>query len=339
MTTEPPPAPSPERGPLVRRAFVASLTGTALEWYDFAVYSAAAALVFGDLFFPSEDPLTGTLLAFSTYAVGYVSRPLGGFVFGRLGDVIGRKKVLIATLVLIGVATLLIGLLPTYATDRRRAPRPSWCCCASPRASASAASGAAPCCSPASSATRGAAASSPRPPRSDPPPGNLLANGVLAVLGAAADRGPVPVLGLAGGVPALRCPGGLRAVDPRASWRRPRSSGPWRRAATGPRRRSARCSRTQPRAAGRRDPLPGRPRTCSTRCSPSSCSPTPPSELGMSRGSGADRRPHRLRAPDRPDPAGRGALRPRSTGGGCTASPRSPRGVWPFVFFPHGGRR
>ncbi|WP_434587726.1 MFS transporter [Streptomyces sp. A5-4] len=106
----------------VRRAFFASLTGTALEWYDFAIYSAAAALVFGDLFFPSEDPTTGTLLAFSTYAVGYVSRPLGGFVFGRLGDVIGRKKVLIATLVLIGVATFLIGLLPTYATIGVAAP-------------------------------------------------------------------------------------------------------------------------------------------------------------------------------------------------------------------------
>ena len=100
----------------MRRAFFASLTGTALEWYDFAVYSAAAALVFGDLFFPSQDPLTGTLLAFSTYAVGYVSRPLGGFVFGRLGDVMGRKKVLIATLVLIGAATFLIGLLPAYGT-------------------------------------------------------------------------------------------------------------------------------------------------------------------------------------------------------------------------------
>ncbi|WP_327685523.1 MFS transporter [Streptomyces sp. NBC_00467] len=108
--------------PAVRRAFFASLTGTALEWYDFAIYSAAAALVFGDLFFPSGDPTTGTLLAFSTYAVGYVSRPLGGFVFGRLGDVIGRKKVLIATLVLIGAATLLIGLLPTYATIGVTAP-------------------------------------------------------------------------------------------------------------------------------------------------------------------------------------------------------------------------
>lgn len=113
---------SDDGGSAVRRAFFASLTGTALEWYDFAIYSVAAALVFGDVFFPSEDPATGTLLAFSTYAVGYVSRPLGGFVFGRLGDKIGRKKVLIATLVLIGVATLLIGLLPGYATIGVAAP-------------------------------------------------------------------------------------------------------------------------------------------------------------------------------------------------------------------------
>lgn len=96
------------------RAFAASLSGTTLEWYDFAVYGAAAALVFGDLFFPSHDPLTGTLLAFSTYAVGYIARPLGGIFFGRLGDRIGRKKVLIWTLMLIGVATFLIGLLPTH---------------------------------------------------------------------------------------------------------------------------------------------------------------------------------------------------------------------------------
>ncbi|MEV7084945.1 MFS transporter [Streptomyces sp. NPDC093085] len=114
--------PRPPGGSAVRRAFFASLTGTALEWYDFAIYSVAAALVFGEVFFPSEDPATGTLLAFSTYAVGYVSRPLGGFVFGRLGDKIGRKKVLIATLVLIGVATLLIGVLPGYATIGVTAP-------------------------------------------------------------------------------------------------------------------------------------------------------------------------------------------------------------------------
>jgi MFS family permease len=115
------PAPHPDRSG-VRRAFLASLTGTALEWYDFAVYSAAAALVFGDLFFPTGDDYTGTLLAFSTYAVGYVSRPLGGLVFGRLGDVIGRKKVLIATLVVIGVSTFVIGLLPTYAAAGITAP-------------------------------------------------------------------------------------------------------------------------------------------------------------------------------------------------------------------------
>jgi len=96
------------------KAFAASLTGTALEWYDFAVYSAAAAVVFPIVFFPSSDPLTGTILAFSTYAVGYVSRPVGGMVFGRLGDRIGRKKVLVTTLMIIGVATVLIGVLPGY---------------------------------------------------------------------------------------------------------------------------------------------------------------------------------------------------------------------------------
>lgn len=96
------------------RAFAASLTGTSLEYYDFAVYSSAAALIFGQLFFAAEDPLTGVFNAFATYAVGFVARPIGGIFFGRLGDVIGRKKVLVATLLLVGVATFLIGLLPTY---------------------------------------------------------------------------------------------------------------------------------------------------------------------------------------------------------------------------------
>jgi MFS family permease len=96
------------------RAFAASLSGTSLEWYDFAAYSVASATIFGPLFFPGDDPLASTMLAFSTYAVGYVARPLGGFVFGRLGDVIGRKRVLVITLVLTGTATFLIGLLPTY---------------------------------------------------------------------------------------------------------------------------------------------------------------------------------------------------------------------------------
>lgn len=100
----------------LRRAYTASLSGTALEYYDFALYALAAATVLPELFFPSDDDLAGTMLAFSTYAVGYLARPLGGFVFGRLGDVIGRKKVLVYTLLLAGIATFLIGLLPTYAT-------------------------------------------------------------------------------------------------------------------------------------------------------------------------------------------------------------------------------
>jgi MFS family permease len=103
----------PERRALYR-AFVASLSGTSLEYYDFAVYSSSAALVFGQLFFAQHDYLTGVLQAFATYAVGYLARPLGGVFFGRLGDVIGRKRVLVRTLLLVGVATFLIGLLPTY---------------------------------------------------------------------------------------------------------------------------------------------------------------------------------------------------------------------------------
>jgi MFS family permease len=105
-----------------RKAFVASLSGTSLEYYDFAVYGTAAALVFPQLFFPGSDPLTGLLLAFGTFAVGYVSRPVGGFVFGRLGDTLGRKRVLVSTLLLIGIATVLIGLLPTYSTIGVTAP-------------------------------------------------------------------------------------------------------------------------------------------------------------------------------------------------------------------------
>jgi metabolite-proton symporter len=100
----------------VRRVVVASLVGTSLEWYDFFIYGTAAALVFNQLFFPTFDPLVGTLLAFTTFAVGFVARPLGGIVFGHYGDKVGRKNVLVATLLLMGIATFLIGLMPTYAT-------------------------------------------------------------------------------------------------------------------------------------------------------------------------------------------------------------------------------
>ncbi|MFD1531969.1 MFS transporter [Pseudonocardia aurantiaca] len=98
----------------VRRVIIASLVGTSLEWYDFFIYGTAAALVFNQLFFPSFDPLVGTLLAFTTYAVGFIARPLGGIVFGHYGDKVGRKNVLVATLLLMGIATFAIGLLPTY---------------------------------------------------------------------------------------------------------------------------------------------------------------------------------------------------------------------------------
>ena len=90
------------------------MAGTALEYYDFAVYNTLAALVFNKLFFPSVDPLTGTLLAFATYWVGYLSRPFGGLLFGNLGDRRGRRYVLMMTLLIMGICTTLIGLLPTY---------------------------------------------------------------------------------------------------------------------------------------------------------------------------------------------------------------------------------
>jgi metabolite-proton symporter len=101
------------RTPL-RRVVGASLIGTTIEWYDFFLYGSAAALVFNRLFFPEYDPLVGTMLAFATYALGFVARPIGGIVFGHFGDRIGRKKLLMWSLILMGVATVLIGLLPTY---------------------------------------------------------------------------------------------------------------------------------------------------------------------------------------------------------------------------------
>ncbi|MEU7912603.1 MFS transporter [Microbispora bryophytorum] len=100
----------------------ASLIGTTIEWYDFFLYGSAAALVFNKLFFPTEDELTGTLLAFLTYAVGFVARPLGGLVFGHYGDRLGRKRLLVVSLLMMGGATFLIGLLPTYAALGAGAP-------------------------------------------------------------------------------------------------------------------------------------------------------------------------------------------------------------------------
>jgi MHS family shikimate/dehydroshikimate transporter-like MFS transporter len=96
------------------KVVIASAFGTVVEWYDFFIYGTAAALVFGKLFFPSSDPVVSTIAAFSVYAVGYLARPLGGIVFGHFGDRIGRRSMLVVSLLLMGFGTFLVGLLPTY---------------------------------------------------------------------------------------------------------------------------------------------------------------------------------------------------------------------------------
>lgn len=100
----------------LRRAVVASVVGTSIEWYDFFLYGSAAALVFPKLFFPKSAPLTGALLSFATYGVGFAARPVGAWIFGSFGDRIGRKATLIATLLTMGIATALVGLLPSYSS-------------------------------------------------------------------------------------------------------------------------------------------------------------------------------------------------------------------------------
>lgn len=118
---QPRPAESPDGGApstpaTPARTAVATLAGTTLEWYDFFLYGTAAALIFNKQFFPSLSPAAGTLAAFSTLAVGFVARPLGGLVFGHFGDRIGRKATLVVSLVLMGIGSTLIGLIPSYAS-------------------------------------------------------------------------------------------------------------------------------------------------------------------------------------------------------------------------------
>ena len=98
----------------LRRAVVASTVGTAIEWYDFFLYGTVAALVFPKLYFPNEDPISGLLLSFTTYFIGFLARPVGAAIFGHYGDRIGRKATLIATLMLMGIATFLIAFVPSY---------------------------------------------------------------------------------------------------------------------------------------------------------------------------------------------------------------------------------
>src|SRR5205809_7194763 len=98
----------------LRRAVIASTVGTTIEWYDFFIYGTVTGLVFPKLYFPQSDPLVGTLQAFAVYAVGFIARPIGAAIFGHYGDRIGRKATLIATLMLMGIATFLVALVPTY---------------------------------------------------------------------------------------------------------------------------------------------------------------------------------------------------------------------------------
>ena len=100
----------------LRRALIASTVGTTIEWYDFLLYGTASALVFGPIFFPQSDPLMGVLQSFAVFFIGFVGRPIGAAIFGHWGDRIGRKATLIATLLLTGIATTAVGLVPTYAS-------------------------------------------------------------------------------------------------------------------------------------------------------------------------------------------------------------------------------
>src|ERR1700739_3121181 len=105
-----------EHSAQLRKAVIASTIGTTIEWYDFFLSGPAAGLVFGKLYFPNSDPLSATLLAFGTYFIGFVGRPVGAAIFGHYGDRIGRKATLIATLLCMGIATFLVAFVPTYSS-------------------------------------------------------------------------------------------------------------------------------------------------------------------------------------------------------------------------------
>jgi MHS family shikimate/dehydroshikimate transporter-like MFS transporter len=125
----------------MRTVVAASAVGTTIEWYDFLIYVTAAALVFNKLFFPTTNPLTGTLLSIGTTGVGFYARPIGAVILSHFGDRLGRKSMLILTLVSMGVATTVVGLLPTYASVGITR-RSCWSCAGWCRASPSGASGA-----------------------------------------------------------------------------------------------------------------------------------------------------------------------------------------------------
>src|SRR5271167_4727629 len=116
MATTVGPLTDAEHSAQLRKAVIASTIGTAIEWYDFFLYGTAAGLIFGKLYFPNQEPLSATLLAFGTYFIGFVARPVGAAIFGHYGDRIGRKATLLATLLCTGIATFLVAFVPTYAS-------------------------------------------------------------------------------------------------------------------------------------------------------------------------------------------------------------------------------
>src|SRR6202012_1970061 len=109
------PRAEPERLRAIRLIAFASLIGTTIEWYDFILYTSLSGLIFNKLYFPADNPVVSLLLAYGTFAVGFLTRPIGGAFFGHFGDRIGRKPLLVLTLTMMGVGTFLIGLVPTYA--------------------------------------------------------------------------------------------------------------------------------------------------------------------------------------------------------------------------------
>ena len=173
-----------------RRAIVASTVGTTIEWYDFFLYGTAAALVFPQLFFPGEsDRSPASCWRSAPSSSGFAARPIGAAIFGHFGDRIGRKATLVATLLLMGIGTVLIGLLPDLRHDRHRRADPADAAAHRSRASASAASGAAPCCWRWSGARASGAGSCASWPQMGVPLGLLLSTGLVQMIsGVTGDR-------------------------------------------------------------------------------------------------------------------------------------------------------
>jgi len=131
------------KGRMTTVVFAGSV-GTIIEWYDFFIYGTAAALVFNTLFFPNIDPLAGTLASLATFSVGFIARPIGGAIFGHFGDRLGRKVVLMITMVIMALATFAVGMSADLTRRSESGPRFFWSCCGSSRAYASGANGGAP---------------------------------------------------------------------------------------------------------------------------------------------------------------------------------------------------